>query len=81
MGWLPKRRGWSCSTNRSTDDEKAGGSPAAPGLSAAAGNALQRTGSLTMTNSTMAYNGKALQTVGVSGNLYHSLTIANQVWS
>ncbi len=43
----------------------------------AAGNALQRTGTLTMTNSTVVYNGTAPQTVGVSGNLYHNLTIAN----
>ena len=43
----------------------------------AAGNALQRTGTLTMTNSTVVYDGTAAQTVGVYGNLYHNLTIAN----
>jgi hypothetical protein len=43
----------------------------------AAGYALQRTGVLTMTNSTVVYNGTAPQTVGVSGDLYHNLTIAN----
>jgi len=30
-----------------------------------------------MTNSTVVYNGTALQTVGILGNLYHNLTIDN----
>jgi hypothetical protein len=46
------------------------------GLSAA-GNALQRTGTLSMTNSTVVYNGAAPQTVGALGNSYHNLTIDN----
>ncbi len=41
MGYLPEIPGWSCSTNRPSDDEQARGGGTATGLSAAGSNALQ----------------------------------------